>query len=240
MDIREKLIVEVKRNPALYDKANEDYKKYELRVQIWTAIGRKFGLSASEAQSKWKNLRDNMVKHMKRKLMHQDGQRKVKQYAFAKLLDFIVPFLELNGRPNDTADNTSGLNLDCEEVADNSYAAEEDGSISPAEVPIPKEETTHPVVITPNQVVQSHSRSQSSSPSSSFSNSAWSPRPKRQRRCVPSKQDGDEVGLFLASMAGSIRKLPPEVQAQVRFSIHRIVHDAEMEYLYPRMKEDKH
>ncbi|XP_076461819.1 uncharacterized protein LOC143294267 [Babylonia areolata] len=245
MDIRERLIVEVKKYPALYDRSNEDYKKYEQRVQIWTAIGRKFSLSASEAQAKWKNLRDNMVKHIKRNSLNKDGRKKVKQYKFAKMLEFVIPFLEIS-RTNEPAEDASGLDMDCQDEG-GSYV--KGNAASCDDRALPEEENSY----NGNNVGRTHSPL----PSSSFSHSISLPVPPSKkkkyfmpnldhvdfefdppRQKIESVDQEDDIGLFLSSMAGSIRKLPFDGQARVRFSIHKIVHDAELEYLYPRMKED--
>ena len=43
---------EVQKYPAIYNKFSTDYKKKFIRMNIWKAIGEKFGLDAAEAEKK--------------------------------------------------------------------------------------------------------------------------------------------------------------------------------------------
>ena len=46
------LIEEVQKYPAIYNKFSTDYKNKFIRMNIWKAIGEKFGLDAAEAEKK--------------------------------------------------------------------------------------------------------------------------------------------------------------------------------------------
>ena len=39
----------------------------------------------------------------------------------------------------------------------------------------------------------------------------------------------DDIDNFFSSMASSVRALPPKKRAEVKFTIHQIIHNAEME-----------
>ena len=45
-------IEEVQKYPAIYNKFSTDYKNKFIRMNIWKAIGEKFGLDAAEAEKK--------------------------------------------------------------------------------------------------------------------------------------------------------------------------------------------
>jgi len=53
----ESFMKEVQKYPAIYNKFCKDYKYKFTRMNIWKAIGQKFGLDAAEAEKKYKNIR---------------------------------------------------------------------------------------------------------------------------------------------------------------------------------------
>ena len=48
---------EVQKYPAIYNTFCKDYKNKFTRMNIWKAIGEKFGLDAAEAEKRYKNVR---------------------------------------------------------------------------------------------------------------------------------------------------------------------------------------
>lgn len=54
---------------------------------------------------------------------------------------------------------------------------------------------------------------------------------KKASTTVPTKED--DIGKFFESMAATVRKLPDRMQADVKFQIHQLVHQSEMQVLYP-------
>ena len=58
---------EVQKYPAIYNKFSTDYKHKFRRMNIWKAIGEKFGLDAAEAEKKYKNVRTVYGQHLRKK-----------------------------------------------------------------------------------------------------------------------------------------------------------------------------
>ena len=57
---------EIQRYECLYNKFSKDYKNRRSRENAWEAIGQKFGLSAEEAEKKYKNIRTSYTRHLKK------------------------------------------------------------------------------------------------------------------------------------------------------------------------------
>ena len=58
---------------------------------------------------------------------------------------------------------------------------------------------------------------------------------KKSHSPKKTEEKQDDVDLFLQSMAASIRKLAASKRAEVKFKIHSIVHEAEMQCCFPQM-----
>ena len=58
---------EVQKYPTIYNKFSTDYKNKFIRMNIWKAIGEKFGLDAAEAEKKYKNVRTVYGRHLRKK-----------------------------------------------------------------------------------------------------------------------------------------------------------------------------
>jgi len=56
---------EVQKYPAIYNKFSKDFKKF-IRMNIWKAIGQKFGLDAAQAEKKYKNVRTSYGRYLRK------------------------------------------------------------------------------------------------------------------------------------------------------------------------------
>ena len=61
--------------------------------------------------------------------------------------------------------------------------------------------------------------------------------PTSSRACTSSSastpNEGDDLHRFLLSMGETIRKFPARVQADIKFRFYQMIHETEMEILYP-------
>ena len=57
---------EIQRYECLYNKFSKDYKNRRTRENAWETIGQKFGLTAEEAEKKYKNIRTSYTRHLKK------------------------------------------------------------------------------------------------------------------------------------------------------------------------------
>ncbi|XP_064595384.1 uncharacterized protein LOC135461994 [Liolophura sinensis] len=153
MDIKERIILEVEKNPVLFDKSNPNYKRADLKEDIWSSIGGKLGISGPDVQTKWRNIRDCMAKHVK-KNKTQSGQAATakKPYKYEHILGFLIPTLDeraTSSNLNDDIgpeDEDDGFTLD---DAQNTQLAidevePENAAQSPATVPKPSTISLHP------------------------------------------------------------------------------------------------
>ena len=56
---------------------------------------------------------------------------------------------------------------------------------------------------------------------------------ERKESCSTKPKEEDDVDKFLGSMAATMKKFPERVKAEVKFKIHQIIHQAEMDVMYP-------
>ncbi|XP_064630942.1 uncharacterized protein LOC135494356 [Lineus longissimus] len=207
----------------------------------------------TEAKTKWKNIRDAFVKY-RQKSKTKSGQRakEVKPYKYAHLLEFIIPTLG----ERQTSGNLSDSEAERESTAD--VEAQEGNT----QQPLSEDDSDDVSIIQPVKPAPSSKVADIPSTSTSLIPASTPRPPPKKRRCFKAQaadevevaivdylkakkeptpkraeETDDYVTLFLNSMANSIRKLPAKAQAEVRFSIHKVVHDAEMEHLYSRPAE---
>ena len=57
---------EIQRYECLYNKFSKDYKNRRTRENAWETIGQKFGLTAEEAEKKYKNIRTSYTRYLKK------------------------------------------------------------------------------------------------------------------------------------------------------------------------------
>ncbi|XP_041830743.1 transcription factor Adf-1-like isoform X2 [Melanotaenia boesemani] len=92
----EMFILEVESHTVLYDTRHPFYKDNARKDKAWAEIAEKIGVEVEVCKTKWKAFRDAFVKHRKR-AQHPSGlagggiQR---EYKYAALMDFVVPFLQ--------------------------------------------------------------------------------------------------------------------------------------------------
>ena len=54
--------LEVRKYPVVYDKCSRDFKDKYKKLNAWTQIGKRFGMSPSEADKKYGNIRSSFVR----------------------------------------------------------------------------------------------------------------------------------------------------------------------------------
>ncbi|ESO82050.1 hypothetical protein LOTGIDRAFT_170324 [Lottia gigantea] len=91
-DLNELLILEIEKNPILYDKTRADYKRIDFKEVVWSSIGRHIRIEVNEVKEKWKSNRDAFVR-CRQKSKTKSGQKakEVKPYKYAHLLEFLIP-----------------------------------------------------------------------------------------------------------------------------------------------------
>ncbi|XP_065204549.1 uncharacterized protein LOC135834549 [Planococcus citri] len=107
-DIILKIINCVKQYPALYDTAHEDYNRYYKKIQIWNAIASEVNYSdGKSAQTKWRNIRDSYVKHLKSLQSAEPAYKKYRNWQWVEQMSFLKKFLGGNKHKNSskTVDN---------------------------------------------------------------------------------------------------------------------------------------
>ena len=96
----ESFMEEVQKYPAIYNKFCKDYKNKFTRMNIWKAIGQKFGLDAAEAEKKYKNVRTAYGRYLRKKksVPSGSGRDAVPSPAEFSNLDWLAN--HINQRPS--------------------------------------------------------------------------------------------------------------------------------------------
>ena len=89
---------EVQKYPAIYNKFSTDYKNKFIRMNIWKAIGKKFGLDMAEAEKKYKNVRSTYGRYLRKKKSFPSGSDAVPSPAEFSNLDWLSN--HINQRPS--------------------------------------------------------------------------------------------------------------------------------------------
>ncbi|XP_066137842.1 uncharacterized protein [Euwallacea fornicatus] len=125
-----RLISEVQKRPAIYDKNSIEYKDRTIRDRTWKAVceaiipnwsvqdEKNKSRTAREVQRKWKNIRDCFRKELNndKKCEEGFGKRKRRKYIFYDHLLFLVPYMQ----PMEKKDESDSLKQyssgdDCED-----------------------------------------------------------------------------------------------------------------------------
>ncbi|XP_065357641.1 uncharacterized protein LOC135951834 [Calliphora vicina] len=88
-DLHEKLIDEVKKYDCFYNMQSMEYKDYNYKKYLFHKIGKRVGLTANDANRKWRNLKDSYRKY-KIRTISENGF--VKKYKYADSLRFLDDF----------------------------------------------------------------------------------------------------------------------------------------------------
>lgn len=72
---RERLMDDVRQYPCLYDKYCKDYQDKNLKNNAWAALAAKYGVTATDAEKKYKTIRSSYTRYLKRKRNAPPGTR---------------------------------------------------------------------------------------------------------------------------------------------------------------------
>ncbi|CAG9760668.1 unnamed protein product [Ceutorhynchus assimilis] len=111
----ERIIVEVEKGPALYNKELKDYSDRNAKEKLWievcaNVISRWHELSERDVQKKWKNLRDCFARELaiQKKIKSGEPARKRRKYIYFDALLFLLP----HQQPRATSSNVEPPNDD--------------------------------------------------------------------------------------------------------------------------------
>ena len=92
----ELLMDEVRTYTALYDRYNKDFKDKFKKLNAWTEIGKRFGISPSQAEKKYNNIRSSFVRYLrqKKKIPTGSGRKDLPPPPEFTNLDWLVTFIE--------------------------------------------------------------------------------------------------------------------------------------------------
>jgi len=186
-------------------------------------------VSGKETETRWQNVRDGFNKY-RRKLKCRSGNaaKSVKVYKYANALSFLTPYLSDRPTSSNFAEESDDDLLQPDNLTDEEDDASEESDLLPGQ-DCPVTPSDHRVAST------NHSKLKQKRTKDDLDATLCEYLKKKSSTPVKADEKQDDVDLFLMSMAESIRKLPARKRAEVKFKIHSIVHEAEMQSCFPQM-----
>ncbi|KAK3779418.1 hypothetical protein RRG08_015819 [Elysia crispata] len=184
-----------------------------------------------EVKTRWKNVRDGFCKYRRKlKCRSGDAAKSVKEHKYAKALSFLTPYL---------GDRPTSSNLvegsDEDSLQPDNFTDEEDDASQISEFQPRLDRTATPLNASVASSSQSTSKRKQKRTQDDLDATLCQYLKKKSRTPKKREEKQDDVDLFLQPMAGTIRKLPARARAEVKFKIHSIVHEAEMQCWFPKM-----
>ena len=179
-------------------------------------------------ETRWKNVCDGFGKY-RRKLKSRSGDaaKTVKEYKYAKALSFLTPYLGDRPTSSNLAEESDDDLLQPDNFTDEEDDASQISDLQPRQDPVTPSN--------PSVASSSHSKRKQKHTQDDLDATLCQYLKKKSRSPVKTEEKQDDVDLFLQSMAGTISKLPARKQAEVKFKIHSIVHEAEMQCCFPQV-----
>ncbi|CAF4875030.1 unnamed protein product [Pieris macdunnoughi] len=232
----EQLIELVKKYSVLYDMRLPQYKDHTVRNNAWEEIAEQMNTNVEEVKNKWSKLRNCFTNALKRR-HKKSGQAAAKAvpWKFEKQMEFLLPYVE--GRSTFT--NLSKSN-DGDSTQDFEYQFSEESAVSPPPTirsPTPGTSSLRPSIAnTQNSSASFTTRRIDKNDNDNnvlkeMVNVLKKTQEMRQKRAV---SDMDENDLFFLSMSKQLKKLPKTDQADIKFQLHKLIHESEMKMLNSR------
>ncbi|CAG9788476.1 unnamed protein product [Diatraea saccharalis] len=253
----EQIIEYVKLYPVLYNKTLGQYRDHNMRNIAWEEIAEQLNTPVEEIKEKWARLRNCLTNALKRR--RRKSAAIMGPWKFEKQMQFLLPYLDAKTHVTNMSNNTMSLDEDTsatnlidntisidddipdtnlsnnitnkEESRDGSesqYSGEATDSSSPLPVQwsAPGVSTSH-VVANYNQKYTTKSESDDTLLRDMVDMMKSSHAMKLKRTIT----DMDEHDHFFLSMSKQLKTLPPRDQAEIKFQIHKLIHESEMKML---------
>lgn len=202
------LIDEVHKYPAIFDPSNEDYRNKRIKENCWKEISKVCQIPADNAQKRWKILRDQHRRYMKKLPSGSAASSTKGVWEWKSALSWLDNFTKC--RPTDSnLTQMSESSADEESVKNYTVTASPTGDTSTGKI----------------SEVQSSTQAQSTSSS------------KRPRKCASAineaimklcdMQEEDEEELFGRQIAASLRKLSKSAKSNAKYKIQGVIYEAE-------------
>ncbi|XP_047022158.1 transcription factor Adf-1-like [Helicoverpa zea] len=231
----EQLIELVKRYPILYNTNLAQYRDHTVRNNAWEEIAGEMDTPVEDVKNKWAKLRNCFTNALKRR-RKKSGQAATNlvPWKFEKQMEFLLPHLE--GRQ--TVTNLADIN-DEDSTQHSELQFSEESALSPPPIirsPTPGSSSSRASAaracttlnFTPRRTNKNDSDTQILREMVDVMKTTQD---MRQKRGVP---DMDENDYFFLSMSKQLKKLPKTDQAEIKFQLHKLIHDSEMKMLNNR------
>ncbi|XP_050313471.1 transcription factor Adf-1-like [Anthonomus grandis grandis] len=232
-------IEEVSKYPQLYDHGNKDFRNIDIQENIWKNISDAIRKDRELCKSRWKNIRDNYLKHKRKMPTGSCTLTKQPKWHLYKYLGFLNTVTY--ERPSITNTENEAHTSDHEDDShDNQFLLK-------ANSPMTLSDSSHlsesePAVKKYRKKTYS-GRSREATPSSS--RSGISKKQKSQvldnmdkrsqqrlklleRIVKDTEKEEDEVDVFMRSIAMTVKKMPEQKIAKAKLTILQIVNDLQM------------
>ncbi|CAH1979226.1 unnamed protein product [Acanthoscelides obtectus] len=236
------LIRTVEQYPFLYDHEHKDFKDFQIRENCWNDIASALGKRPDECKSRWKNIRDNFLKHKRKQKIGTGSAASAKPPKWA-LFEYLK-FLDNVKSERQTISNVNEAATGIEENIDRELSEEEvDTSLDVDNALVDDDLSSPPPSDYPRQEKKLRQNAIDKSRSSTPDSYAGSTSSKRSQRknlflenveerskqrmqmlsALTQKPEDDEIDLFFKSIAMTVKKLPPHQIAKAKLGILTLV-----------------
>ncbi|XP_065080247.1 uncharacterized protein LOC135703066 [Ochlerotatus camptorhynchus] len=223
----EKLIKLVRKHPELYDQQHAKYHDAKRKNQVWNTIGALMEEEGLACKSRWKNIRDQYRKNVKK------HGTKTPPYKFSRYLSFLKEFTD--GNETEEKSTQSAADSDHDDFFNELIMKSETMEPSAVEAPtdsyadvtgsVPKKATTRIV----RRIKRPEWNRISAKPTSSTTSSPRVMEFLLQQ--LEATQSPSSVDAFLAGIAPTLKNLHPYEWNQAKLEIFSIVHKYELKML---------
>ncbi|CAG9788475.1 unnamed protein product [Diatraea saccharalis] len=237
------LIEYVKQRPVLYDKSQGLYRDNIVRNIAWEEIAELMDAPVEDIKEKWAKLRNAYNSALQRRRKKTNLKY---PWKFEKKMEFLMPFIDGKSVATNFSidsiiidDDTSTTNISSDDRITNKHANvtndedstrdSEDSEVSPSPVQSPAQggSTSHDVA---TNIITTHTI-KSKSYDALLRDMVDMMKSSHAMKLKRTITDMDENDHFFLSMSKRLKTLPPRDQADIKFQIHKLIHDFEIKML---------
>ncbi|CAH2012423.1 unnamed protein product [Acanthoscelides obtectus] len=215
------LIRTVEQYPCLYDHEHKDFKDFQIRENCWNDIASALGKRPDECKSRWKNIRDNFLKHKRKQKIGTGSAASAKPPKWA-LFEYLKFLDNVKSERHEEEVDTS---LD----VDNALVDDDLSSPPPSDYPRQEKKLRQNAIdksrsSTPDSYAGSTSSKRSQRKNLFLENVEERSKQRMQMlSALTQKPEDDEIDLFFKSIAMTVKKLSPHQIAKAKLGILTLV-----------------
>ncbi|CAG9788474.1 unnamed protein product [Diatraea saccharalis] len=217
----EQLIEYVKLRPVLYNKTFSQYRDQTVRNIAWEEIAEQLNTPAEELKERWGKLRNLYNSALQRRRKKSNLKY---PWKFEKEMEFLMPFIDGKLAAINSSSNNFTNDEDSTHDSELHYSDESAASPPPpAQSPAPEASSSQVIA---NNTAKHRIKSESDDALlRDMVDIMKSSHAVKLKRTIT---DMDEHDHFFLSMSKQLKTLPPTDQAEIKFQLHKLIHESEI------------